>query len=98
MNKDSASVWLWWSCGILLLGGAVFLLYRIKCSRKKVEFEDTKEDNTQVEVLPVNETVEEVAVVEKYFDRSRSAISLLGTFNVRDKDGNDITGAFTPHD
>lgn len=64
VNKDSASVWLWWSCGILLLGGAVFLLYRIKCSRKKVEFEDTKEDNTQVEVLPVNETVEEVAVVE----------------------------------
>ena len=48
VNKDSASVWLWWSCGILLLGGAVFLLYRIKCSRKKVEFEDTKEDNTQV--------------------------------------------------
>lgn len=34
--------------------------------------------------------------VEKFFDRSRSAISLLGTFNVRDKDGNDITGAFTP--
>lgn len=96
VNKDFASVWLWWSCGILLLGGAVFLLYRIKCSRKKVEFEDTKEDNTQVEVLPVNETVEEVAAAEKYFDRSRSAISLLGTFNVRDKEGNDITGAFTP--
>ena len=34
--------------------------------------------------------------VEKCFDRSHSAISLLGTFNVRDKDGNDITGAFTP--
>lgn len=96
VNKDSASVWLWWACGILLLGGAVFLFYRIKCSRKKVEFEDTKENNTQVAVLSVNETVEEVAVVEKYFDRSRSAISLLGTFNVRDKDGNDITGAFTP--
>lgn len=96
VNKDSASVWLWWACGILLLGGTVFLFYRIKCSRKKVELEDTKENNTQVAVLSVNETVEEVAVVEKYFDRSRSAISLLGTFNVRDKDGNDITGAFTP--
>ena len=96
VNKDSASVWLWWACGILLLGGAVFLFYRIKCSRKKVELEDTKENNTQVAVLSVNETAEEVAVVEKYFDRSRSAISLLGTFNVRDKDGNDITGAFTP--
>ena len=34
--------------------------------------------------------------IENYFDRSRSAISLLGTFNVRDKEGNDITSNFTP--
>ena len=30
-----------------------------------------------------------------YFDRSHSAISLLGTFNVRDKEGQDITPLFT---
>ena len=28
--------------------------------------------------------------------RSRASISLLGCFNVRDKDGNDITSNFTP--
>ncbi|RAZ95258.1 hypothetical protein DK853_30895, partial [Klebsiella oxytoca] len=28
--------------------------------------------------------------------RSRSSISLLGCFNVRDKEGNDITANFTP--
>ncbi len=31
-----------------------------------------------------------------YYDRSRSAISLLGSFNVCDKQGNDITTSFTP--
>lgn len=31
-----------------------------------------------------------------YYDRSHSAISLLGSFNVRDKQGNDITASFTP--
>ncbi len=31
-----------------------------------------------------------------YYDRSRASISLLGCFNVRDKDGNDITSNFTP--
>lgn len=30
-----------------------------------------------------------------YFDRSHSSISLLGGFNVRDKEGNDITSRFT---
>lgn len=32
---------------------------------------------------------------EKYFKRDRSAISLLGEFNVRDKEGNDVTANFT---
>ena len=96
VDKHSAPVWLWWLCGILLLGGTVFLFYRIKYSRKRMDFEDIKINNAQTEALVVNEATEEIAVEEKYFDRSRSAISLLGTFNVRDKDGNDITGAFTP--
>lgn len=30
-----------------------------------------------------------------YFDRSRSSISILGGFNVRDRNGNDITSLFT---
>ena len=32
----------------------------------------------------------------KYFNREKACISLLGTFNVRDKEGNDITHLFTP--
>lgn len=31
-----------------------------------------------------------------YYDRSRASISLLGSLNVRDKQGNDITTSFTP--
>ena len=34
--------------------------------------------------------------IVNYYDRSRSSISLLGCFNVRDKEGNDITANFTP--
>lgn len=33
---------------------------------------------------------------KKYFDRSKSAVSLLGGFNVKDKNGKDITADFTP--
>lgn len=95
VNDNSVPRWLWYSCGILLLGGAIFLFYRIKHNRVGVRVEDIKEDTPRMEPV-VNETIEGVEVVKKYFDRSRSAISLLGTFNVRDKDGNDITGAFTP--
>ena len=34
-------------------------------------------------------------IVESKFDRSKSAISLLGAFNVHDKNGDDITNKFT---
>lgn len=34
--------------------------------------------------------------VANYYDRNRASISLLGCFNVRDKEGNDITANFTP--
>lgn len=33
--------------------------------------------------------------IPHYYDRSRSAISFLGGFNVRDKEGNDMTTSFT---
>lgn len=38
----------------------------------------------------------EVITEKKYFDRSKSSISLLGGFNVKDKSGKDITADFTP--
>lgn len=44
---------------------------------------------------PENESVPLTEVVN-YYDRNRAAISLLGCFNVRDKEGNDITANFTP--
>lgn len=48
---------------------------------------------------PVADDVEEVQQQEelvKHFDRTRSAVSLLGAFCVYDKDGADITAQFTP--
>lgn len=46
------------------------------------------------EWIPETETIFTETV--NYYDRSRASISLLGCFNVRDKDGNDITSNFTP--
>jgi len=46
------------------------------------------------EWIPETETIFTETV--NYYDRSRASISLLGCFNIRDKDGNDITSNFTP--
>lgn len=46
-------------------------------------FEDDKEEDAQQEPT-------------KYFDRTKSAVSLLGQFSVYDKEGNNITEQFTP--
>lgn len=87
---------------VCLIGGGCLLLcfcftYYIYRKRGKWETdlelqdsgqtEDT-EELLQEEVYPKEEKI--------YFDRSRSAISLLGVFNVRDKNGKDITTSFTP--
>ena len=57
---------------------------------------DVPESKTipQKEWMPESETIFTETV--NYYDRSRASISLLGCFNVRDKDGNDITSNFTP--
>lgn len=87
---------------ICLIGGGCLLLcfcftYYIYRKRGKRETdlelqysrqtEDT-EELLQEETYPKEE--------KTYFDRSRSTISLLGVFNVRDKNGKDITTSFTP--
>lgn len=44
----------------------------------------------------IQETDAVSAKTTNYYERSRASISLCGCFNVRDKDGNDITSNFTP--
>lgn len=48
----------------------------------------------QLEQEEKEESVQEELV--KHFDRTRAAVSLLGTFSVYDKEGEDITTQFTP--
>ena len=57
---------------------------------------NVENENLELKVEAGDERIPVLRPIENYFDRSRSAISLLGTFNVRDKDGNDITSNFTP--
>lgn len=97
-DEASVPVWICAMGGVILLGGVVCLFFRIK-RRKTTDVTDSdicidgvasKKDEVEAK------TAADVTVVEKFFDRSHSAITLLGTFNVRDKEGNDITGLFTP--
>ncbi len=86
---------------ILLIGAALVFRYRRKMQSEQSVLSVTKAG--ELTQFPAEEKIsrskvaeEELQPVEKYFDRSRSAISLLGTFNVRDKDGNDMAASFTP--
>lgn len=52
-----------------------------------------KQSNTKENI---KSEIEPISLSEfNYYDRSRASISLLGSFNVRDKEGNDITASFT---
>lgn len=63
--------------------------------------EPSVSDSTETPGLPEEEPDYSIIMTGRpkesshYFDRSHSSISLLGGFNVRDKDGNDITSKFT---
>lgn len=98
VNKTSIPVWLWWLCGtILLIIIVLFFFYQVKRIKNRIRMVADKIEPIAAINEEQGKVTQEAAVeMEKFFDRTRSAISLLGTFNVRDKDGNDITGAFTP--
>ena len=95
VNENSVPIWLWYSCAILLLGGAIFLFYRIKHNRVGVRVEDIKEDTARMEAV-VNETIEGVEVVKNILIVVAQQYLCWVHLMFRDKDGNDITGAFTP--
>lgn len=60
----------------------------------------SQSDVPESKTIPKKEWMQESETIftetVNYYDRSRASISLLGCFNVRDKDGNDITPNFTP--
>ena len=100
--------WYWIVVGILALLGLGYVIYfwlsrnkAVKSLSENVSIVmgdmpegSKKQENRGTELEGENILVAKPS--ENYFDRSRSAISLLGTFNVRDKEGNDITSNFTP--
>lgn len=98
----------WYEYTILamcLLAAAGYGIWRIRRKRKFGYMFEGKESEQEPELSKSEIQTESdkkllfaKGAVEgkKYFDRSHSSISLMGTFNVRDKEGNDITVSFTP--
>ena len=78
------NIWVWIVAIIISLFAFVYI-------RRKT----TSICHTQKEIKEKNTTSAQEDI-QKTFDRSKSCISLLGGFNVRDKNGEDITNQFTP--
>ena len=78
----------------LWVGVIIFLIFLsgyglYKFSRRKKDKKPVSIEIKEKETAPQEE-------IKKTFDRSKSSISLLGGFNVKDKEGGDITNQFTP--
>lgn len=98
--------------GVLaILGCGAWLFYRSRSKRQPIQSSAISKETLQSVTAPkvISENQEKVTPtmpeqenepaskeIVHYYDRSRSSISLLGCFNVRDKEGNDITANFTP--
>lgn len=93
--KEHSAAWLGWGMGGLAL---LLVAVSINVIRKKKSSINKKVAEAEISTLSDRELKEDIDVIQpiaNYFDRSQSAISLLGTFNVRDKEGQDITSLFT---
>ncbi len=73
----------------LLVAGVAVMLYRLFTKRRN-RAQAAKEEEPSAPFSSDYQTA------GPFFDRSRAAVSLLGTFRVCDKEGNDITASFTP--
>lgn len=65
-------------------------------SEEKNADNDEKVENVEVEEKDDEKEVPVQEEMVKHFDRTKTAVSLLGTFAVYDREGNDITVQFTP--
>lgn len=87
-------VWVW---AMRVIGVLAFLFLLVDFLVRRV----FRRDPAAAPILsrksyPRGSAVEEEVVEEKYYDFSRSSVRLFGAFKATDREGNDITGQFTP--
>ncbi|MDR0547366.1 MAG: hypothetical protein LBG77_07275, partial [Dysgonamonadaceae bacterium] len=87
---------------ILIVAAAIVLLFLIfYLSGRNKRKKSASTGNIQAKTrIPIRESIIEIENIQlpknRIFDRSKQCISLLGGFNVWDKNGEDITPIFTP--
>lgn len=103
-ESDDSAMW-WKLLGaflVLLLIGVGCLMFVSRRRKKAAAVSVARQPKVATHLPATNEESEEEIVIQphpevkKYFDRSKSSVSLLGIFNVKDKDGKNITSNFTP--
>lgn len=86
-EKMSALLWYLILCAAVLLIGVVVFIYYHKKNTRQTQTATFKPETDSISFTPPDKS---------YFDRNRSCICLLGAFNVKDKNGEDMTSLFTP--
>ncbi len=93
--------WVFYLLPILIAAGVFICLYHYKrtsrpATGKFTSPSDTEESSEDTESLRFDENFRNGKNIDNPFIHTPSAIHLLGRFYVIDKEGNDITGQFTP--
>ncbi|WP_029905177.1 hypothetical protein [Prevotella sp. 10(H)] len=89
-------------CGVLGLIAALLILYYLVRKKFENRRSGNRQENGIKEVKNISSDIEEKAdgkLMEQeqvYYDFSKQSICFLGGFNVMDKNGENITGLFTP--
>lgn len=107
VQKENSYIYILLGGGILLLIILLSYLYARKKRKKQNELTTNDDDfqNKKSFLVKENDKIKEESgkrpntielPKEKFFDRSKRCISLLGGFNVMDKNGNNISQNFTP--
>ena len=84
---------------LLLLVGAGYYVYATRRRKKMIAGQAVEKPAVVVhsaETPSGDIVIRQQSEVKKFFDRSKSSVSLLGNFHVKDKEGKNITSNFTP--
>lgn len=77
---------------IIITIAIIFFMYK----KKKSSNDEIYNNDSNVDIIKTQDSAINTTNFIIQFKRDKASISLLGTFNVKDKNGNDITNNFTP--
>ncbi|WP_321335446.1 hypothetical protein [uncultured Bacteroides sp.] len=95
-ESENSFIWYIIFAAIALLTVISYLYYKNKTIKKDVRLSKPTEQEVNISLAYDIENKIKEECLSSYYDFSKQCICLLGGFQVKDREGNDITGLFTP--